>query len=360
MEKKIAIMAGDGIGPEVMQCCYLVIEAIATKYNHKFEIREVLVGGAAYERYSLHLPEESIEISKNCDAILFGSVGGPSEQNHLPKWKDCERNSILALRQAFKFSINLRPVVVPNALMYLSPLKDDRIGNGLDIMFIRELLGDIYFGDHLRWNEHGKRKAKDTAEYCESQIVPAVEYAFRLASERKQQVCLVHKANVLHISALWRDIGREFSLKYPNIPYQDMLVDRCALELVKNPGQFDIIVTSNLFGDILSDLGAALPGSLGVLASASINSYGFGLYEPAGGSAPDIAGKGIANPIAQILSFALMLKMSFNLATEAEIVEKAVYHTLQQGIYTRDIAPIGKNSISTLDFTKEVVKQILE
>jgi 3-isopropylmalate dehydrogenase len=350
-------MAGDGIGPEVMNATLQILSAIESPESCTFTLHECAVGGAAYEQYGNHLPKESIDTALECDAILFGSVGGPIEQAHLPKWKECERNSILSLRKAFNFNTNLRPITIYSELAHISPLKQDRIASGVDLVIVRELLGDIYFGEHTRWtDENGVRCASDNATYSENQIREVARDAFELAEKRKGALCLVHKSNVLEISRLWQDVVREYAAKYPNVTLTEMLVDNCAMQLVLNPSRFDVILTSNLFGDILSDLGAALPGSLGITPSASLNTDGYGLFEPSGGSAPDIAGKGIANPLAQILSLALLFEIQLNLPEQATRIRNACRQTLREGIMTRDLNPLS--TVSTQEFTDEVIRRL--
>lgn len=354
MKKTIAVLAGDGIGPEVMQEALNVLDCIASRFGHQFNYLEAKIGGAAYDEFNSHCPDETLEICKMADAILFGSVGGHVKEQHLPKWHNCEANSILKLRQYFKFNINLRPVCVYPDLALLSPLKKEVIENGIDMLIFRELNGDIYFGKHALSEKKGDRFATDEAVYHEKQIRSIAHAAFKSAKNRKKQVTSIDKANVLATSKLWRQVVTEVSREYPDVELTHMLVDNCAMQLVLNPSQFDIIVTSNLFGDILSDLAAALPGSVGLIPSASINQDNFGLYEPSGGSAPDIAGLNIANPVAQILSAAMMLRYSFGLHSEATFIEQAIQKTLAKGVRTKDIAR-GGNFVSTRKFTDAVM-----
>jgi 3-isopropylmalate dehydrogenase len=354
MKKIIAVLAGDGIGQEVMPQAIKILNAIANKYQHQFIIKEGYIGGAAYEKMGAHFPEETKVLCQNADAILFGSVGGPAQETQLPKWKDCEKNSILALRKTFKLQANIRPARVYQELAAICPLKENLISQGLEFIIVRELVGDIYFGEHRQWLQDNKRYASDVAEYNEDQIATVTHSAFQLAKNRRQKVTSVDKANVLDTSKLWREIVSEIAQEYPTIQLEHMLVDNCAMQLIINPKQFDVIVTSNLFGDILSDAAAALPGSLGLMPSASLNENGFGLYEPSGGSAPDIAGKNIANPIAQILSVALMLRYSFELHQEADAIEKAVLETLKAGFRTKDIAKAGEACVGTSEIAAAI------
>ncbi len=337
MKKQIAILPGDGIGEEVMDQALRVLDAIAHRFGHLFATPKGLVGGAAYDKYKSHLPEETLSLCKSSDAILFGSVGGPVAEQNLDKWKNCEINSILALRKTFKFNANLRPVRILPELSEISPLKTSVIEKGVDMVIVRELLGDCYFGEHKQVIENGIRVASDVSLYSEDQIAAVIHTAFKLATKRRHKVTSVDKANVLTTSKLWRTVVHEVSKSYPDVELKDMLVDNCAMQLVVNPSQFDVIVTTNMFGDILSDTAAVLPGSLGLLSSASLNKDGFGLYEPPGGTAADIAGKGIANPIAQINSLALLLRLSFGLEKEAKAIEQAVESALINGYRTKDI-----------------------
>lgn len=360
MDKHIAVLAGDGIGPEVMEQALRVLGTIAEKFGHRFSTTNALVGGAAYEKYETHLPEETKSVCRSSDAILFGSVGGPVGDMNNPKWKNCEANSILSLRKTFSFNVNYRPVKVIPELEYLCPLKKEVIERGVDILFLRELLGDCYFGEHRTFNaENGVRTATDLITYDEEQIASIAEVAFKAAQKRRGKVTSVDKANVLDASKLWRAVVREVALGYPDVALEDMLVDNCAMQIVRDPSQFDVVVTGNMFGDILTDAAAVLPGSLGLLASASMNREGFGLYEPPGGSAQDIAGTGTANPVAQILCVALMLRHSFALETEAGAIESAVEKTLKEGYRTRDIARSGEANQKIVD-TRGMSERILE
>ncbi len=362
MKKNIAVLAGDGIGPEVMSQALLVLDAVAKQFGHQFTISEGLVGGAAYDKGGTHLPDETKALCQSSDAILFGSVGGPVAQQHLDKWKNCEANSILSLRKLFSFNANLRPVRILPELQALSPLKAEIIQKGVDLVIVRELLGDCYFGEHKQFIEGGMRQASDLSLYTEEQIANVAHTAFRLAKMRRKKVTSVDKANVLAASKLWRTVVKEIAQEYPDIQTENLLVDNCAMQLVINPSQFDVVLTTNMFGDILSDVAAVLPGSLGLLASASLNSSGFGLYEPPGGSAPDIAGKDIANPIAQINSVALLLRLSFGLETEALSIEQAVESTLKDGFRTKDIyrPEAAKDTNLSLVGTQQMTNQILK
>lgn len=353
--KKIAVLAGDGIGPEVMNQALRVLDVLAPD---AFEFLPGLVGGAAFEVCGNHFPEETGELCGAVDAVLFGSVGGPIDQAHLDKWKGCETNSILALRKAFAFNINLRPIRVFESLRDISPLKSEVLGDGVDFVILRELLGDIYFGEHRQELKNGRRWALDGAEYTEDQIASIAHQAFKIAETRERRVCSVDKANVLSTSKLWRAVVSEIAQEYPSVTLEHMLVDNCAMQIVRNPRQFDVILTSNMFGDILSDAAAVIPGSLGLTPSASLNQRGFGMYEPSGGSAPDIAGKDLANPVAQLLSAALMLKLSFQMHAEAAKLEQAIDRVISSNIRTADIAAPGSKPISCSAFTDALIREI--
>jgi len=337
--KRVAVLAGDGIGPEVMQEALGVLEAVCARYSRRIEFAPALVGGAAFLQYGSHFPDATRSVCENADAILFGSVGGPVSEAHLPQWKGCETNSILAVRKAFGLAVNMRPTRIYPELAAGSPLTPQIISAGVDLLILRELQGDVYFGEHTFFERDGERCARDSGEYTESQVALVAKAAFDAARNRRRIVHSVDKANVLHMSKLWREVVHEVHREYTDVQLEDILVDNCALQLVKSPSQFDVIVAPNLFGDILSDLAAALPGSLGLSPSASFNHDGFALYEPSGGSAPDIAGKGIANPIAQTLSAAMMLRYSFGWQEEANAIEQAVSRAITDGFRTADLGP---------------------
>lgn len=358
MEKKIAVLAGDGIGEEVMAEALRVLEAVAKKFDHQFTIVRGLIGGAAYDEYQVHFPEATKKICAESDAILFGSVGGPVSESSSDKWKGCEVNALLGLRKAFQFNANFRPAKVYRQLIEICPLKREIVEAGIDLLIIRELVGDIYFGEKKRFVRGGERVATDVAEYTEQQVASIAHTAFQAAKRRRGRLTSVDKANVLETSRLWREIVKEVSRDYPEVEYSDMLVDNCAMQIIRNPSQFDVIVTGNMFGDILSDAAAVLPGSLGLTPSASINRDGFGMYEPSGGSAPDIAGQGVANPIAQILSTAMMLRFSFGLTQEAAAIEAAVDRALDQGYRTLDIQQPGTRLVGTKEMGQGIAASI--
>lgn len=358
-EAKIAVLAGDGIGPEVMAQAVRVIGAIENKFNHNFQLFEALVGGAAYDVYGEHYPTETASICDDADAILFGSVGGPVNELHLPKWENFAQKSILAIRKQFSFSSNFRPIKVFPELASNCPLKPELVERGIDFVVVRELLGDLYFGEHKTCEKNGERYASDLCEYTESQVRSVAHRAFNAAMSRRKKLTSVDKANVLDTSKLWRKVVSEVSLEYPEVQYEDMLVDNCAMQLIVRPSQFDVVLTSNMFGDILSDAGAVLPGSLGLLASASFNDEGFALYEPPGGSAPDIAGRDIANPIGQILCVASMLRFSFQLDKEADLIEKAVSDVLKEGYQTKDILAVNGKEVGTSKMGDLIIEKII-
>jgi 3-isopropylmalate dehydrogenase len=356
MKKTIAILSGDGIGPEIMKQTIRLLTQLLD--NDCFTLEPALIGGAAFEVHQNHFPDQTADICRRADAILFGSVGGPIRDAQLAKWKDCETNSILALRKTFGFNVNLRPIKVLAHLASISPLKQEILATGVDLIILRELLGDIYFGEHRQDIKEGKRHASDVAEYDEDQIASIAHQAFQIAQTRHKLVHSVDKANVLSTSKLWRTVVNEVAAKYPDVTLEHMLVDNCAMQIICNPKQFDVILTSNMFGDILSDAAAVIPGSLGLTPSASLNPSGFGLYEPSGGSAPDIAGQNIANPIAQMMSAALMLRLSFNEHEKAQKIEAAIEQTIAQGARTKDIAAPGAPWLTCSEFTDLVINNL--
>jgi len=364
MKKIIAVLAGDGIGQELMPYAIRVLNRISEKFNHNFVLHEALIGGAAFEQHQSHFPQETKLVCEQADAVLLGAVGGPSDERHFSKWTDCEKNSILALRKVLQLNINLRPIHLYAELAAHCPVKARRVQGGIDMLIVRELIGDIYFGEHYHGLQHGQRYARDVAEYSEEQIKAAAHQAFQCARQRRKKVTSVDKANVLATSKLWRDIMTEVSRQYSDVYLEHMLVDNCAMQLILNPTQFDVIVTANLFGDILSDEAAALVGGLGLIASASLHlddsrAVIKGLYEPAGGSAPDIAFKNVANPIAQILSVAMLLRYSFARDQEAQVIETAIHHALSDGFRTQDIYDKDNKNHQRVS-TSEMVAAILQ
>lgn len=346
MKKTIAILSGDGIGPEVMQEALKVLKRINEVFGHEFKLVEGLIGGAAWGKYGNHFPNETKKICENSDAILFGSVGGPISEQMNEKWRDCERNSILAIRKYFNFNVNFRPVKLYSALKNNCVLKANVIKKGVDILCVRELAGDVYFGEHKTEGEVGNRIATDVMTYDESTIEKVAIAAFEAAMKRRKKVSSVDKANVLDCSKLWREVVDRIAKNYPQCSLEHVLVDNMAMQVIKRPYDFDVILMPNMFGDIISDEVSVFAGSLGMLPSASLNPNGFAFYEPSGGSAPDIAGKGVANPIAQILSMAMMLKYSFGLEREHDIIQWGVAEALKANYLTADIAG-KKPSVST-------------
>lgn len=336
MNKHLTILAGDGIGPEVTAQAVRVLDAVADKFGHRFTYESALLGGCAYEQYGTPLPQDTLDACNRADAVLLGAVGG-KQWDTLPVELRPERG-LLGIRSALGVFANLRPAAMFSALRQASPLAAVQNGSLPDLMIVRELTGGIYFGERGTETIDHTRIAHDVMTYSEQEIERVGRVAFDLAMQRRKKLCSVDKANVLDCSRLWRDVMHRLAKEYPQVEYSDLYVDNCAMQLVQNPAQFDVIVTGNLFGDILSDEAAMLTGSIGMLPSASLRSDGFGIYEPVHGSAPDLAGKNIANPAAAILSAAMLLKYTFHLDREADAVTKAVETTLQNGLRTADIA----------------------
>lgn len=343
MELHITCIPGDGIGPEIVTEAKKVLEKVAELYGHKMIFEDILMGGASIDVHGVPLTEEAIAKAKAADAVLMGSIGGDTTTS---PWYKLPPNlrpeaGLLAIRKALNLFANLRPAVLYDELAAACPLKEEIIKSGFDMMIMRELTGGLYFGERKTVEENGVLKAIDTLTYDENEIRRIAIKGFDIAMKRKKKVTSVDKANVLDSSRLWRKVVEEVAGDYPEVTLEHMLVDSCAMQLVKNPTQFDVILTENMFGDILSDEASMVTGSLGMLASASLNDTKFGLYEPSGGSAPDIAGKDIANPIATILSAAMMLRYSFDLDKEADTIEAAVKQVLKDGYRTGDIMSEG-------------------
>lgn len=354
---KIAVLAGDGIGPLVMKEALKILTFIAKKYKFELKLNETKIGGASIDTYGVALSDETLKLCENSDAILFGSVGGPKWDN-LPIEQRPERASLLPLRKHFNLFANLRPAKIYAGLEHLSPLKNEIISKGMDILCVRELTSGIYFGEPRGIEKKDNEfYAFDTELYRENEIKRIARIAFESARLRRKNLVSVDKANVLQSSILWRRIVDELASDYKDVSLTHMYVDNAAMQLVKNPSQFDVMLCSNLFGDILSDEMAMITGSMGMLSSASLNEKNFGLYEPAGGSAPDIAHLNIANPIAQILSAALMLRYSLNETKAADEIEKAVCKSLEQGNFTKDL---NANSYLTTDEMGDSILKILE
>lgn len=347
MNYKIAVLKGDGIGPEIVDEALKVLNKVGEKFNHTFQFERGYLGGESIDKYGVPLSDETIELCKNSDAVLLGAVGGPKWDLIDPKLRP--EMGLLKIRKELGLYCNLRPAVLFDSLKDASPLKPEIIGNGLDIMVVRELTGGLYFGPKYRDDE----KAYDTLLYTKEEIKRITRKAFEIANVRSKKMVSVDKRNVLETSKMWRDIVDEMSKEYPEVKVEHMYVDNAAMQLVVNPRQFDVILTENTFGDILSDEASMLTGSIGMLASASLGEGKVGLYEPSHGSAPDIAGKNIANPIATILSASMMLKYSFGLIKEGEAIENAVNEVLKAGYRTVDIftekdKKVGTSEIGTL------------
>jgi len=357
---KIAVLAGDGIGPEVMKAALAVLDALGKSCVHKFDLTPADVGGIAIDRHGKALPEATIEIARASDAILFGSVGGPKWEK-LPREEQPERGALLPLRKIFGLYANLRPAVCYPQLAHSSPLRADVVKDGFNVLVVRELTGGLYFGkpkETVKSREGGGKMAIDTMVYTTNEIKRVSIVAFEAAKKRGKRVTLVDKANVLETSMLWREVVKSVAKGYLEVSLDFIYVDNAAMQIVKNPGQFDVMLCENLFGDILSDEIAAATGSLGMLPSASLADGTFGMYEPAGGTAPDIAGKGIANPIAQILSLAMLLRYSCKLEKEAVRIEKAVEKTLQDGFRTADIWSEGSKKIGTSEMGQRIAERL--
>ena len=357
--KKIAILTGDGIGPEVMREAIKVVDAVREKYDIGLVYERAPVGGAAIDACGEALPPETLSLCRRSDAILFGSVGGPRWET-LPPDRQPERASLLPLRKHFNLFCNLRPARVYPSLAASSPLRPDIVGDGFDILCVRELTGDIYFGTPRGREGSGPdERAYDTMSYTRKEIEQIARMAFQLARRRRKKVTSIDKANVLTTMVLWREVVSGVAFEFPDVELEHMYIDNAAMQLIRHPRRFDVLLCPNMFGDILSDECAMLTGSLGLLPSASLNGDKFGLYEPAGGSAPDIAGKGIANPIAEILSAAMLFRYSFDLGEAADAIERAVEDTIRRGIHTPDIAGHGSTVVGTAEMGDAIVKYII-
>ena len=349
MEYKIALIPGDGIGPEIVAEAKKVLDRVCEKYSHKFSYTEVLLGGASIDAHGVPLTEEAIAQAKASDAVLMGSIGGDAKTSPWYKLEPSKRPEagLLAIRKALNLFANLRPAYLYNELRDACPLRDEIIGDGFDMIIVRELTGGLYFGARKTTEENGVRTAVDTLSYNENEIRRIAIKAFEIARKRRNKVTSVDKANVLDSSRLWRSVVEDVAKDYPDVTLEHMLVDNCAMQLVRDPKQFDVILTENMFGDILSDEASMVTGSIGMLSSASLNETKLGLYEPSHGSAPDIAGQNKANPIATILSAAMMLRYSLDLDKEADAVETAVQKVLTAGYRTGDIMSEGCKLVGT-------------
>jgi 3-isopropylmalate dehydrogenase len=353
-KKKIAVLPGDGIGPEVMNGAVKVLEVVGERFNHNFEFHTGLIGGVALDEIGVPLPDETIDLCKGSNAVLLGAVGGP-KWDSLPSHLRPERG-LLQIRKTFDLFANLRPVSVYPSLVDATPLKKEVLQD-VDMVIVRELTGGLYFGEPKYKKEN---IAVDTLIYNKEEIERIVEKAFEIALKRKRKVTSVDKANVLESSKLWREVVENIAKKYPSVKVDHMLVDAAAMQFIRNPRQFDVVVTENMFGDILSDEASMLSGSLGMLPSASVTAGGFGLYEPVHGSAPDIAGQNKANPLGMILSAAMMLRHSLGLHGEAAAIEKAVSSVLDAGYRTLDIGGPNNKSLGTKEMVNKVIFQLEE
>ena len=360
MNYNIAVIPGDGIGPEIVAEAKKVLDKVGQVYGHEFNYTEVLMGGCSIDKHGVPLTDEALETAKASDSVLLGAVGGNVGQS---KWYELPPNlrpeaGLLAIRKGLNLFANIRPAILFEELKGACPLKDEISKDGFDFVVMRELTGGLYFGERKTIEENGELKAIDTLTYSETEIRRIAKWAFDIAMKRNKRVCSVDKANVLDSSRLWRKVVLEVSKDYPEVELSDMLVDNCAMQLVKNPGQFDVILTENMFGDILSDEASMVTGSIGMLSSASLGETKLGLYEPSHGSAPDIAGQNKANPIATILSAAMMLRYSFDLNKEADAVEEAVKKVLKCGYRTIDIMSEGKELLGTKEMGDKIVEAI--
>ena len=360
MECKIAVISGDGIGPEIVREAKKVLDVVADKYGHTFNYTEVLMGGASIDVHGVPLTEEAIETAKASDAVLMGSIGGDAKTSPWYKLEPSKRPEagLLKIRKALNLFANLRPAYLYDELRAACPLRDEIIGDGFDMMIMRELTGGLYFGERKTEEIDGVMTAVDSLTYNENEIRRIAKRGFDIAQKRRKKVCSVDKANVLDSSRLWRKVVEEVAKDYPEVTLEHMLVDNCAMQLVKNPAQFDVILTENMFGDILSDEASMVTGSIGMLSSASLNDTKFGLYEPSHGSAPDIAGQDKANPIATILSAAMMLRFTFDLDKEADAMENAVQQVLKDGFRTGDIMSEGCTLVGTTQMGDLIAERI--
>ena len=356
MEKQIAVIRGDGIGPEIVEQALRVLDAVAEKFGHTFRYVDTDMGGIAIVRWGEALPAAELEKCLASDSVLLGAVGGP-------KWDGMQGNKrpekgLLALRSAMGLYSNNRPAKLWPQLAAASPLKPEIVEKGIDFIVVRELIGGVYFGEHRTEEADGELKATDVMSYSEHEIERIGRIAFETAGKRRKKVTSIDKANVLDTSRLWRRVMHRLASEYPDIEYSDMLVDNAAMQIAKDPSQFDVIVTENMFGDILSDEASMITGSIGMIPSSSLGESSRGLYEPIHGSAPDIAGQDRANPIGTILSAAMMLKYSFDMDEEAEAIEKAVNQVLDEGLRTGDMMAEGSTPVSCSGMGDAVLKYI--
>lgn len=363
MNAVIAVIKGDGIGPEIVEQTLNVFDAVERRYGHSFSLTEVLMGGDAIDKTGVPLPDETIKVCKGADAVLLGAVGGP-KWDKLPGDRRPEKG-LLQLRKGLGLYANLRPAKLFPAVADACPLREDIARGGIDFIVVRELIGGVYFGSHTTESINGKRIATDVMPYSEDEIARIIHTAFKTARLRGSKVTSVDKANVLDTSRLWRAVAEEIAAEYPDVKLEHMLVDNAAMQIVRNPAQFDVMVTENMFGDILSDEASMVTGSIGLIPSASLGEESkegkgiFGLYEPIHGSAPDIAGQDKANPIGTILSAAMLLRYSLGLETEARAIEKAVDISLEKGLRTADMFSEGSKLVGCREMAEAVSIQIM-
>ena len=360
MEYKLAVIKGDGIGPEVVSEAMKVLDRVGETFGHQFTYDQLLMGGCSIDAYGEPLTDETVARAKQADAVLLGSIGGNTSTSPWYKLEPSKRPEagLLKIRKELGLFANLRPAMLYPELKGACPLKEELADKGFDMMIMRELTGGLYFGERKTVEEDGKKKAIDTLVYSEDEIRRIAIKGFDIAMKRRKKVTSVDKANVLDSSRLWRAVVNEVAKDYPEVLVEHMLVDNCAMQLVRDPAQFDVILTENMFGDILSDEASMITGSIGMLASASLNETKFGMYEPSGGSAPDIAGQNKANPIATILSAAMLLRFSLDLDREADAVERAVKQVLTEGFRTCDIASEGTKQVSCSEMGELIVQRI--
>lgn len=360
MEKNIAVIKGDGIGPEIVNEAIKVLDAITKKYNHTFNYKNILMGGCSIDAYGVPLTDEALEVAKNSDAVLLGSIGGDTNTSPWYKLDPTLRPEagLLKIRKELGLFANLRPAYLYKELAGACPLKESTSEAGFDMIIVRELTGGLYFGERNTKEINGELVAHDNLVYSEHEIRRIAQRGFEIAMKRGKKLTSVDKANVLDTSRLWRKIVNEVAQDFPEVKVEHMLVDNCAMQLVKDPAQFDVVLTENMFGDILSDEASMVTGSIGMLSSASLREDHLGMYEPSHGSAPDIAGQNIANPLATILSAAMMLRYSFDMDEEAACIEKAVEKVLADNIRTVDIYKEGMKKVSTSQMGDAVVERL--
>ena len=356
MEKKIAVIRGDGIGPEIVNQALKVLDKIADLYHHVFMYTDVDMGGCAIDKYGDPLPQAELDKCLASDSVLLGAVGGP-KWNDVPGSQRPEKG-LLRLRAGMGVYSNNRPAKIWPQLADASPLKPSIVAEGIDFIIVRELIGGIYFGKHETVEENGEKKAIDELTYTESEIERIGRIGFETARKRGKKLCSVEKSNVLDSSRLWKKVMHNLAAEYPDVELSDMLVDNCAMQIVKNPAQFDVIVTENMFGDILSDEASMITGSIGMIPSSSLGATSCGLYEPIHGSAPDIAGTDAANPIGTILSAAMMLRYSFDMADEADCIENAVSAVLDEGYRTGDIFSSGCTKVGCQEMGRLIIDKM--